>query len=126
MSDPEITSQDNVLIRFCRALWIDRDAEIALECLHHSYVRHGVTGTVTMSPETYVGHVNKVTADLRGTSIDVDQLHDVGDMLFARFTMRGVNVTTGGTIAIAWIGHYRLVDGKLAESWTMRQSDFAW
>ena len=47
-------------------------------------------------------------------------------MLHARFTMRGVNVTTGGTIAIAWIGHYRLVDGKLAESWTMRQSDFAW
>ena len=126
MSDPEITSQDNVLIRFWRALWIDRDAEIARECLHHSYVRHEVTGTVTMSPETYVGHVNKVTADLRGTSIDVDQLHDVGDMLFARFTMRGVNVTTGGTIAIAWIGHYRLVDGKLAESWTMRQSDFAW
>ena len=126
MSDPEITSQDNVLIRFWRALWIDSDAEIALECLHHSYVHHGVTGTVTMSPETYVGHVNKVTANLRGTSIDVDQLHDVGDMLFARFTMRGVNVTTGGTIAIAWIGHYRLVDGKLAESWTMRQSDFAW
>ena len=126
MSDPEITSQDNVLIRLWRALWIDRDPEIALECLHNSYVRHGVTGTVTMSPETYVGHVNKVTADLRGTSIDVDQLHDVGDMLFARFTMRGVNVTTGGTIAIAWIGHYRLVDGKLAESWTMRQSDFAW
>ena len=126
MSDPEITPQDNVLIRFWRALWIDRDAETALECLHNSYVRHGVTGTVTMSPETYVGHVDKVTADLRGTSIDVDQLHSVGDMLFARFTMRGVNVTTGGTIAIAWIGHYRLVDGKLAESWTMRQSDFAW
>ena len=126
MSDPEITSQDNVLIRFWRALWIGRDAEIALECLPHSYVRPGVTGTVTMSPETYVGHVNKVTADLRGTSIDVDQLHSVGDMLFARFTMRGVNVTTGGTIAIAWIVHYRLVDGKLAESWTMRQSDFAW
>ena len=126
MSDPEITPQDNVLIRCWRALWIDRDAETALECLHNSYVRHGVTGTVTMSPETYVGHVDKVTADLRGTSIDVDQLHSVGDMLFARFTMRGVNVTTGGTIAIAWIGHYRLVDGKLAESWTMRQSDFAW
>ena len=78
-----------------------------------------------MSPEAYVAHVSNHQRPARHL-VDVDHLHEVGDMLYARFTMRGVNVTTGGTIAIAWIGHYRLVDGKLAESWTMRQSDFAW
>ncbi len=126
MSDPMTTAPNNVLVRCWPALWIDRDTHTALECLHDPYVRHGVDGPATMSPEAYVAHVTTITSHLRGTSLDVDHLHEVGDMLHARFTMRGVNVTTGGTIAIAWIGHYRLVNGKLAESWTMRQSDFAW
>ena len=95
MSDPTTTS-NNVLVRCWQALWIDGDTDTALGCLHDPYVRHGVEGPPTMSPEAYVAHVSKVTSDLRGTSIDVDHLHEVGDMLYARFTMRGVNVTTGG------------------------------
>ncbi|MEL0001012.1 MAG: nuclear transport factor 2 family protein, partial [Acidimicrobiaceae bacterium] len=118
MSDPTTTS-NNVLVRCWQALWIDGDTDAALGCLHDPYVRHGVDGPATMSPEAYVAHVTTITGHLRGTSLDVDHLHEVGNMLYARFTMRGVNITTGGTIAIAWIGHYRLVDGKLAESWTM-------
>ena len=112
-------------MRCWQALWIDGDTHTALGCLHDPYVRHGVDGPATMSPEAYVAHVTTITSDLRhlarcrpparGRRHAVRPLHD------AR-----VNVTTGGTIAIAWIGHYRLVDGKLAESWTMRQSDFAW
>lgn len=127
MANAEPTAHaDNVLIRCWQALWIDHDTDAVLGCLHDTYVRHGVDGAVTMTPEMYAGHVRKVTSNLRGTSIDVDHVHEVGDMLYARFTLKGVNVATGGNISIAWIGHYRLVDGKLAESWTMRQSDFAW
>ncbi|MEM8707043.1 MAG: nuclear transport factor 2 family protein [Actinomycetota bacterium] len=117
---------DSVLIRCWQALWIDHDTEAVLECLHDPYVRHGVDGAVTMTPRIYADHIRKVTGNLRGTSIEVGHLHEVDDMLYARFTLTGVNVTTGGNISIAWIGQYRLVDGKLAESWTLRQSDFAW
>ncbi|MEM8708483.1 MAG: nuclear transport factor 2 family protein [Actinomycetota bacterium] len=117
---------DSVLIRCWQALWIDHDTEAVLGCLHDPYVRHGADGAVTMTPQIYADHIRKVTANLRGTSIEVGHLHEVDDMLYARFTLKGVNVTTGGNMSIAWIGQYRLIDGRLAESWTLRQSDFAW
>lgn len=127
MAEHDFTDDvDSVLIRCWQALWIDHDAGAVLECLHDPYVRHGVDGAITMTPQKYADHVAKVTNNLRGTAIDVEHLHEVDDMLYARFTLRGVNVTTGGNISIAWIGHYRLEAGKLAESWTLRQSDFAW
>ena len=81
MSDPMTTAPNNVLVRCWQALWIDGDTHTALGCLHDPYVRHGVDGAATMSPEAYVAHVTTITSHLRGTSLDVDHLHEVGDML---------------------------------------------
>ena len=55
-------------------------------------------------------------------------VHACGSAHFprARFTLKGVSVTTGDAICVGWIGQCRVENGRIAESWTMRQTDFAW
>ena len=121
-----MTIDDNILVRTWHKLWIDGDASGIDEFIHDPYVRHHVDGEVTMRPSEYGTHITRITSHIRGTAMDVDHLAEVGDMIYARFTLRGMNLTTGTPVSVAWLGQYRVVDGKLAESWTLRETDAAW
>ena len=131
MTDDPTTEDDtnptaSVLVRTWRALWIDHDTSGITDLVHDPYVRHTCDGDVTMSPADYGDHIARITAHIRGTEVDVAYLHEAGDMIHARFTLKGMNLTTGTPVSVAWLGQYRTVDGKLAESWTLRQTDAAW
>ena len=121
-----MTPDSNVLLRTWTKLWIDADPSGIDALVADPYVRHTCDGVVTMSAADYGEHIARITSHLRGTEVDVAYLVEVDDMIHARFTLRGVNVTTGSPVSVAWIGQYRVVDGKLAESWTLRQTDAAW
>ncbi len=131
MTDPtsaaEHPTDDSVLVRTWRKLWIDADPTGIEELVADPYVRHSCDGSaVTMSPADYGAHIARVTGHLRGTEIDVAYLRQVDDMIHARFTLKGMNLTTGTPVSVAWLGQYRVADGKLAESWTLRETDAAW
>lgn len=126
MSTEPTPTEESVLIRTWRKLWIDADAAHIDDFVADPYVRHTSDGDVTMTPAEYGSHIARVTSHLRGTAVDVAHLTEIEDMIFARFTLRGMNLTTGTPVSVAWLGQYRTVDGKLAESWTLRQTDAAW
>ena len=117
---------ESVLVRAWRRLWIDADATGIDELIADHYIRHTCDGDVTMTPAEYGDHITRITSHLRGTAVDVAHVTEVDDMIFARFTLRGMNLATGTPVSVAWLGQYRTVDGKLAESWTLRQTDAAW
>ena len=114
------------VIRLWEGLWIDGDDAIAVELLTDPYVRHTTEGTETHSPAAYARHICDVTRHIKGTAVVLDHLSHAGDMTHARFTLTGVNLTTGEPVTIGWLGQYRIEDGRVAESWSMRQTDFSW
>lgn len=122
----ERLSEESVLIRTWRKLWIDADPVGIEDFVADPYLRHTCDGDVAMTPAEYGGHIARITSHLRGTAVDVARVTEIDDMIFARFTLRGMNLTTGTPVSVAWLGQYRTVDGKLAESWTLRQTDAAW
>jgi hypothetical protein len=127
IDNPDVNKPDeNVLTRTWRKLWIDADATGIDALVADPYVRHTCDGTVSMTASEYGGHIARITSHIRGTEVDVDHLAEVGDMIYARFTLKGMNLTTGTPVSVAWLGQYRTVDGKLAESWTLRETDAAW
>ena len=125
-ADDRSSAADSVLVRTWRKLWIDADPSGIELLVADPYVRHTCDGDVTMTPAEYGTHIARVTSHLRGTAVDVAHLAEVDDMIYARFTLRGMNLTTGTPVSVAWLGHYRTVDGKLAESWTLRETDAGW
>ncbi|MEM9464370.1 MAG: ester cyclase [Actinomycetota bacterium] len=124
--NPSDPVEDSVLVRTWRKLWIDADETDMASFVADPYIRHTCDGTATMSPSQYGEHIARITSHIRGTAVEVAHLSEVDDMIHARFTLRGMNLTTGTPVSVAWIGQYRTVDGKLAESWTLRQTDAAW
>lgn len=122
-----MTIDDNdPVVRLWRGLWIDGDDTAVADLLNDPFVRHTTDGRQVDSPDDYAHHVCTVTRHLKGTDVVVDHLSHAGDMTYARFTLEGINLTTGEPVSIGWLAHYRTENGRLAESWSMRQTDFSW
>lgn len=122
-----MTIDDNdPVVRLWRQLWIDGDDTAITELLTDPFVRHTTEGRKVDTPSAYGHHVCTVTRHLKGTDVVVDHLSHTGDMTHVRFTLEGINLMTGEPISIGWIAHYRTDTGRIAEAWTMRQTDFSW
>ena len=122
------TSHDDndPIVRFWTRLWIDRDEAGVAELLADPYVRHGADGSHTTGPADYARHVCRITRHLEGTSVVFDHVGHDGTTTHARFTLHGIDLGTGRRVAIACLGHYRIEDGHIAESWSLRQTDRSW
>ena len=107
-------------------MWVERDEAGVTELLTDPYVRHGADGTHRTSPADYARHVCRITRHLEGTSVVFDHVSHDDTTTHTRFTLHGVDLGTGRRVAIACIGHYRLEDGCVAESWSLRQTDLSW
>ena len=82
-------------------LWIEADPTGIEALVCDPYVRHSCHGdTVSMSPADYGSHITRVTGHLRGTEIDIAYLVEVDDTIHARFTLRGMSLTTGTPVRI--------------------------
>ena len=122
-----MTTHDNEpVVRLWRHLWIDGDDAAVAGLLADPYVRHTTDGKQVTTPADYARHVCAVTRHIKGTDVIVDHLSKTDDITHARFTLTGVNLTTGEPVSIGWMAQYRSENGRLAESWSMRQTDFAW
>lgn len=121
-----IIDDNDPVVRLWHQLWIDGDDAAVTDLLTDPYVRHTTDGRQIESPTDYAQHVCTVTRHIKGTEVVVDHLNHAGDMTYVRFTLLGINLTTGKPVSIGWLAHYRTENGQLAESWSMGQTDFAW
>jgi predicted SnoaL-like aldol condensation-catalyzing enzyme len=58
--------------------------------------------------------------------VTIEHIASVGDMVYARLNLEGVNLDTGNALRLTWLTQYRIADGKIAEAWTMHQSGLDW
>ncbi|MGB1506587.1 MAG: nuclear transport factor 2 family protein [Acidimicrobiales bacterium] len=121
-----VVDDNDAVVRLWHRLWIDGDHTAATELLSDPFVRHTVEGRTVDTASAYGLHVCTVTRHLKGTNVVIDHLSHTGDITHIRFTLEGVNLTTGEPISIGWIAQYRSENGRIAEAWTMRQTDFSW
>ncbi len=116
----------NLIVRLWTTLWLGGTTDDIADLVADPYVRHSPGGTTTLSTAEYSRHIARISTHIEGTSLSFSHLDEVDDRIHARFTLHGINLASGEPISIAWIGEYRIAHGRLAESWTMRQTDFVW
>ena len=109
-----------------RHVWLDRSLDRLGEVLADRFVRHTRDGTERTTPERYARHVSSAVATIRPTELRFDHISSVGDFVFARLGLEGVNVAVGTPVKITWIAQYRIASGLIAESWSMHQTDLDW
>ena len=117
---------DNPVARLWNAAWLDREPDTLAALVADPYIRHGREGTSRMSPSEFADRVASSLGHFKGTELSIDDLATVGDMVYGRVRMVGVDLNTGSPVSISWLGHFRIEDGVVAESWMLHQTDLDW
>lgn len=107
-------------------IWIDGDVDELSDLLTDPFVRHTRDGTRTMSLADYARHITSVVGSLRGTEVRFDHLASVDDHVYARLTLLGFNLATEKPMHVTWLAQYRIAEDRIAEAWTMHQTDLDW
>jgi len=117
---------ERLVQEFWRRLWVDRDLESMIGLLADPYVRHNRDGTLSSSPAEYAERVASVIEMICGTRIEFHDLAEIADRVWVRLTLHGVNIATTTDTTITWLSVYRIYDGRIAEVWSMHQTDLDW
>ncbi len=107
-------------------IWIDQSLDRLGEVLADPFVRHTRDGTERTTPQRYARHVSSSVKTIRPTRLDFAHLASVDDYVYARLVLEGVNVAVGSKLKITWLAQYRIVAGRIAESWSMHRTDLDW
>jgi predicted ester cyclase len=126
-STPEGEALLAVLEAWNTEVWQEGNLERVADLVGPSYLRHQATGTRTVTPEEYAAEIGQI----RGAMPDIRfHLHDcaaIGDRVWTRWTMEGTDQRTGQSIQRMGMQIYRLVNGRLVETWSLAlPSDGAW
>ena len=109
-----------------RRIWIDGELAALDDLVADPYVRHTREGTVSQSPAEYGEAVSAAIEVVRGTKVQLDDFAAVGNNVWARMTLRSVNIALGEEVTITWMGQYRIADDRIAESWVLHEAGIDW
>jgi len=122
-SAQKVLPADEVLRQWIEEVWHGGKLELVPSLVNSTYIRHGASGTRTVTPEQYaleIAALRQRFPDLRFT------LHDrviQNNMIWSRWSWRGTEATTGKAVTRSAIQIYRLESGKLAETWAASLPD---
>ncbi|MDH3706686.1 MAG: ester cyclase [Acidimicrobiia bacterium] len=120
------TEPADVVRALWQRIWIDGALDQLGDLVTDPYIRHTREGTAAQSPAEYGRAVGAATDVIRGTKVQIDDMATVDDMVWARMTLHAVNINLGTEVRITWIGQYRVVNGKVCESWVLHESGLDW
>ncbi len=121
-----MSDNETLVTRLWQRVWIEGALDELHELVTDPYIRHTRDGTVSAPPAEYARHIASAVRTIRGTKLIVDHIASVDDMVYARIVLHAVNLSTEATLKLTWLAQYRIVDGHIAESWAMHQSDIDW
>jgi hypothetical protein len=108
-------------------VWHDRQYDLIPSCVAKTYIRHDQKGDRAVTRETYGAEIAKIHEDRPGIRVVVYDHSFLGDRAWFRFAFKWKDAKTGAENGQAGMQLYRVVDGKLAETWlTLSPLGTAW
>ena len=90
-------------------------------CVEPSYIRHDAKGDRTVTRDAYAAEIAKIHQERPGIRVVVYDHSFKGDRAWFRFEFKWTDPKTAETHTQAGMQSYRIVDGKLAETWLILQ-----
>ncbi len=115
-----------IIRSYWERVWLDRDLDRLDELVTDPSTRHTAEGTRTYTlPELKI-RIAAIGEMIRGTEMSLDAVTTHGEMAWARLTLRGVSLATMVPITVTWMAQYRIIGGRMAETWALHQVDLDW
>jgi steroid delta-isomerase-like uncharacterized protein len=125
-----MSADENVatLRRLIEAVNQNELARVAPEVIAPGFVRHDLAGTWpgVRGEGGVTDLIGMLRAALPDMQFEIDDIFGAGDRVAMRFTLRGTHRAellgrppTGRSITVSGINIYRLLDGKIVETWQL-------
>jgi ketosteroid isomerase-like protein len=130
MAEPRRTdahlSPAEVVEQWQERAWGRCDLDAVDDLIAEPFVRHNRDGTAKRTRAELKADLREYQKALGRPVIEVrDRVVD-GNTVWSRTTMRGANLHTGEPRVVDWIHVHRIVDGRIAEVWTLHAVDAEW
>ena len=89
-------------------------------------MRHTAEGTQSLTRREYRRRLADAFEAVRATEVSIDSITADGPLAWVRLTLRGVSLATAAPLSLAWLGQYRVEDGRIAELWALHQPGIDW
>lgn len=123
---PRVTDAD-VVRRYWDEMWGGADLSIIDELFTDPYVRHNRNGTSTISRTQLREDFKNYWASFgNAAQVAIDDLIAEGGRVFSRVTIRGLDGESGDARVVTFLQEARVVDGRMAESWSLTAPDVDW
>ena len=103
------------------AVWHQSQYDLIPLCVGDTYARHDEAGDRTVTRDAYAAELKAVHQDRPGIRVVVYDHLFSGERAWFRFAFKWTDQKTGEPRSRAGMQSYRIVDGKLAETWIAMQ-----
>ena len=117
---PSPMSQDAAMIDLFNRweqVWNEGKFDLVPSCVASAYIRHDPKGDRTVTRDAYAAEVASIHKDRPDIRVIVYDHSFSGDRAWFRFAFKWTDTKSGEAQNQAGMQVYRIVDGKLAETW---------
>lgn len=119
-------SAESVVRAYWERVWLERDLDALEDLVTDPVVRHTAEGTQSLTRGEYRRRIADAFEAVRATEVSFDSITADGPLAWVRLTLRGVSLATAAPMSLAWLGQYRVEDGRIAELWALHQPGADW
>lgn len=113
-----------------RAYWdrifLERDLDSLHTIVTDPFTRHTSDGTRRFTVDELRSHLRDAISTFRVEDITFDDIATVGDRVWMRATLHGVSLAAMAPFSITWLAQYRVEHDRIAESWSLHQTNLDW
>lgn len=117
---------EDLIRTFWGRVWLRGELDLVDELFAERFVRHSGDGTQEFTRAQYRDRIADALDRSAPVSAHIDVLDVVEDRVWARISSTRVAVATHQTMAVTWMQQHRIVDGRIAETWTLYETGLQW
>ena len=122
----DAASAESVVRTYWERVWLERDLDALEDLVTDPVMRHTAEGTQSLTRREYRRRLADAFEAVRATEVSIDAVTADGATVWIRLTLRGVSLATAAPMSLAWLGQYRVEDGRIAELWALHQPGADW
>ena len=117
----------DVVRRWWDEVWSQGNLDAVDELITEPYIRHGRTGTFERTRKQVKADLQQYFRVMHRPVVTIHDQAVVGDRVWTRLSMDGVNLETSERRVLSWLHVQRLdPSGRIAESWQLATDGVDW
>jgi hypothetical protein len=122
-----MTNDPSAIVRtYWNRVILDRDLDAVGTLVTDPSIRHTADGTRRFTTSELKAYLRDALCAFRAEKVTFDAISVDGPHVWLRATVHAISLATMTPLTFTWLAQYRVEDDRIAEAWTLHQSNTDW